>query len=73
MLNPSDIKTLYNRGRCHEVMGNDSIAEIDYNKVLEYDHYHVNALLGLSQIFYRREDYVTTINLAESAASVSSL
>jgi len=67
MLNPNDVKTLYNRGRCFEVMGNDARAEIDYNSVLELDRHHIKALLGLSQVFYRREDYVTTINLAESA------
>jgi tetratricopeptide (TPR) repeat protein len=69
LLNPHDVKTLYNRGRCYEVMGNDDKAEMDYDRVLELEPYHANALLGLSQVFYRKEDYVTAINLAESAAT----
>jgi len=69
LLNPHDVKTLYNRGRCYEIMGNDAKAEKDYDRVLELEPFHVNALLGLSQVFYRKEDYVTAINLAESAAT----
>ncbi len=66
MLYPNDVKTLYNRAVCYEAMGNDLKAEEDYNSVLELEPYHENALLGLSQIFYRREDFQTTINLTES-------
>ena len=70
LLYPNDVKTLYNRGRCFEVMGNDQKAQADYSRVLELEPYHVNALLGLSQIFYREEDFQTTINLTESVIMV---
>jgi tetratricopeptide (TPR) repeat protein len=70
LLYPHDIKTLYNRARCFEALGDDVKAENDYNEVLKRDHYHVNALLGLSQVFYRKEDFQTTINLAESVLLV---
>lgn len=70
LLHPHDIKTLYNRARCFEVIGDDIKAEMDYNEVLEREPFHVNALLGLSQIFYRKDDFQATINLAESALMV---
>ena len=70
LLNPHDIKTLYNRARCFEALGDDDSAEKDYNEVLDREPYHVNALLGLSQIFYRREDFQTAINLSEAAILV---
>lgn len=70
LLNPDDIKTLYNRARCFELLGNDAKAEMDYNEVLDREPFHVNALLGLSQIFYRKEDFQSTINLTESVIMV---
>lgn len=70
MLYPHDIKTLYNRARCFEALGDDVKAENDYNEVLKRDHYHVNALLGLSQVYYRKEDFQTTVNLTESVLLV---
>jgi len=70
MLYPDDIKTLYNRARCYEALGDEASAEIDYDAVLAREPYHVNALLGLSQIYYRGEDYQTAINLSESVIMV---
>lgn len=69
LLEPHDIKTLYNRGRCYEMLGDDIKAEADYQEVLDRESFHVNALLGMSQIYYRKNDFQTTINLAETAAA----
>jgi tetratricopeptide (TPR) repeat protein len=70
MLYPDDIKTRYNRARCFEALGDDVNAEIDYNEVLEREPYHINALLGLSQIYYRKNDFQTSINLTERVVMI---
>jgi tetratricopeptide (TPR) repeat protein len=70
MLHPHHINTLYNRGRCHELLDEPEKARFDYNEVLLRDPDHVNALLGLSQILYADGEYISAINLCKHATLV---
>ncbi len=72
MLHPQHISTLYNRGRCHELLNEPAKARQDYNEVLHRDPDHVNTLLGLSQILYADGDYQSAINLCKHATLVDS-
>lgn len=72
MLHPHHTSTLYNRGRCHELLNEPEKAMRDYNEVLRRDPDHVNALLGLSQILYADGDYQTAISLCQHATLVDS-
>jgi tetratricopeptide (TPR) repeat protein len=72
MLHPHHTSTLYNRGRCNELLNEPEKAMRDYNEVLRRDPDHVNALLGLSQILYADGDYQTAISLCQHATLVDS-
>lgn len=66
-LHPHHLQTLYNRARCYDILGQHENAEIDYLQVIERQRDHVNALLGLSQIYYFREDYKGALGFTRQA------
>ena len=69
-LNPHDIKTLYNRGRCYDALGFTEKAALDYEAVLDRDPDNVKALLSFSQYYYNRQKYKAAINLCNSATMI---
>ncbi len=70
MLHPHHIQTLYNRGSCYAILGQFEKAENDYVQVIERQRDHVNAILGLSQLYYARQDYKSTLNLTRHAMMI---
>lgn len=71
LLHPQDHETLYNRGRCFEVLGQPGKAIKDYGQVLELDPGNFKTLLSLSQIYYQKGNYDLTINLCANAIMVN--
>ncbi|MTI19471.1 tetratricopeptide repeat protein, partial [Fulvivirga sp. RKSG066] len=70
-LEPTHIKSLYNRGRAYEEVGKHEEALADFNKVLKEDPQNANALISLtSDFYYRLQDYENTIFYAEKVLKV---
>lgn len=69
-LDPHDIKTLYNRGRCFDALGLTEKAELDYEAVLDRDPENVKALLSLSQHYYTQQKYKIAIDMCTSATRI---
>ena len=53
-LKPHNIKTLYNRGRSYEELGEYERALEDYHRILEINPDNVNANLSVGKDFYRK-------------------
>ncbi|MCK5208354.1 MAG: tetratricopeptide repeat protein [Cyclobacteriaceae bacterium] len=70
MLYPHHIETLYNRGRCFEVLGYPDKAAKDYEQVLDKDPNHIMALLSLSQYYYKESKYESAVNLCKYATII---
>ncbi|UII24060.1 tetratricopeptide repeat protein [Fulvivirga ligni] len=67
-LEPTHIKSLYNRGRAYEELGQHDKAIADFNKVIKEDPLNASAYLSLaSDFYYRLHDYENTIFYAEKA------
>ncbi len=63
---PRDIKTIYNRGRAYEELGQYDLALKDFNRVIKEDPLNVNAHLSIAADYYNRlNDYENTIFYAE--------
>lgn len=60
-LNPANIKSLYNRGRAYEELGQFEIALVDFNEVLVNDPNHLQAQLSLAGYNYRNKLYEDVI------------
>ncbi len=69
-LYPHHVETLYNRGRCFEVLGYPDKAADDYLLVLDKDPDNVKALLSLSQYYYKKGKYKSTVNLCQYAINI---
>lgn len=67
MLYPHHIKTIYNRGRCYDELGDRYRASIDYEAVLDRDRDNIKALVSLSQYYYHLENYEAAANLSGHA------
>lgn len=70
-LKPDHIKSIYNRGRSYEELGQFARAEADFQHVLKLDPNHMQARLSISNGMYRNrqfEDviYQTTLVLEET-------
>ncbi|WP_185113995.1 tetratricopeptide repeat protein [Fulvivirga imtechensis] len=65
-LEPTHVKSLYNRGRAYEELGEYEKALADFNKVVKEDPLNTNAYLSItSDYYYRQQDYENTIFYAE--------
>ena len=65
-LNPSDVKTLYNRGRAYQELGKNEKALEDFQRVIKEDPVNVNALLSVANDYFTRvRDYENAIFYAE--------
>ncbi|MEQ8471456.1 MAG: tetratricopeptide repeat protein [Marinoscillum sp.] len=69
--NPTDITSLYNRGRAHEELDHFTEAEQDFLKILEIDPKHLNANLSLSKLYYRQESYSKAVIFADRALELN--
>jgi len=64
-LKPKHVKTIYNRGRCYQELGEFDKALEDFNKVIEFDANNENALLSIGQELYRRKEYSSAAYYSE--------
>ena len=55
--NPDDIKSIYNRGRAYEELGQLDKSMADYEKALEVDPKSINALMSIGKIHFRNNEY----------------
>ncbi|PWL31972.1 MAG: hypothetical protein DCO95_01970 [Roseivirga sp. XM-24bin3] len=58
---PKDLKSLYNRGRAHEEVGNLSQAKEDFESVLQLDADNLNANLSMGKYWYNQKDFTKAI------------
>lgn len=54
---PKDIKSLYNRGRAYEELGQTDQARQDFERVLELDEENINANMSMGKYWYNLGDY----------------
>ena len=60
--NPKDIKSIYNRGRAFEELGQLERAKTDFIRVLDIDNRNKNANLSMGKYWYNSADYRQAIN-----------
>lgn len=63
--NPKDIKSIYNRGRAYEELGEIESARKDFIRVLDLDNKNLNANLSMAQYWYNKRDYNKAIAFSE--------
>jgi len=67
-LKPKHVKSLYNRGRAYEELGQFDQAMKDFKFVLKEDPNNVNALMSIGKdAFYRKSDFESSIYYFEKA------
>jgi tetratricopeptide (TPR) repeat protein len=72
VLNPTDLKSLYNRGRAYQEVGKDDKATEDFNRVIKEDPLNVNALLSIANdYYYRIHDYENAIFYSDKVLKIS--
>jgi tetratricopeptide (TPR) repeat protein len=67
VLNPHDTKTLYNRGRCYEILGKRDLAIEDYYSVIDRDPNNISALISCTQALYKAERFESAVRVGEMA------
>jgi tetratricopeptide (TPR) repeat protein len=67
---PKDVKSLYNRGRAYEELGQIERAKADFITILDIDGNNVNANLSMGKYWYNREDYKQAINFFDKVIQV---
>lgn len=58
---PKDVKSLYNRGRAHEELGDLNKAKADFERVLSLDADNLNANLSMGKYWYNQKDFTKAI------------
>jgi tetratricopeptide (TPR) repeat protein len=67
---PKDIKTLYNRGRAYEEIGQVEKARADFIQVLNIQPNNVNANLSMGKYWYNKKSYAQAINFFDKVLDV---
>jgi len=67
VLNPNDTKTLYNRGRCFEMLGQTELAIEDYYSVIDRDPNNISALISCTQALYKTNKFESAVRVGELA------
>lgn len=67
---PKDIKTLYNRGRSFEELGQIESAKTDFIGVLNLQPENVNANLSMGKYWYNKKSYARAINFFDKVIEV---
>jgi tetratricopeptide (TPR) repeat protein len=66
-LNPTHVKSIYNRGRAYEELGQFERAFTDYQAALELDKKNTSAMLSIATHNYRKEDYEVAAYMSQNA------
>ena len=69
---PKDIKTLYNRGRAYEELGQLENAKDDFIRVLDIDQDNLNANLSMGKYWYLKKNYRQAILFFDKVLIVDS-
>lgn len=69
-LNPSHIKSIYNRGRAYEELGQYDKALASFKEVLDIDEKNTAALMSVGQHYYRENDYPNAVFYLDKAVTV---
>ncbi|MFY0594483.1 tetratricopeptide repeat protein [Roseivirga sp.] len=67
---PKDIKSLYNRGRAFEQIGDLESARKDFTRVLDLDINNLNANLSMGKYWYGQKDYNKAIAFFDKVIEV---
>jgi tetratricopeptide (TPR) repeat protein len=65
--NPSDVKTLYNRGRAYQEMGELEKAKEDFETALNLDPNNFQVLLSLANVEIQQKNYASALLYATKA------
>ncbi|EIM75850.1 hypothetical protein A3SI_12064 [Nitritalea halalkaliphila LW7] len=68
---PKHVKSLYNRGRAYEELGDIAKAESDFKAALDADNKNVQVMLALSNLYHKQKNYSNALLYAEYASEVS--
>lgn len=68
--NPRNVKSLYNRGRAHEELGNIEEAESDFKKAYELDNQNVQVLMSLSNLYQKQKNHTSALLYADYAVEL---
>jgi len=55
--NPSDVSSIYNRGRAYEEVGKFKLAISDFESVIDKEPEHFKAYLSLAKIYYDKKNF----------------
>ena len=69
---PDHTKSIYNRGRAFEELGDVKKAKSDFEQVIELDAKHVNAYLSLAKLAYNDHNYNKVLVYAGEAIELNS-
>lgn len=69
--NPEHPKTLYNRGRAYEEIGETEKASKDFEKIIELDPYNINAFLSLAKLSYNEHNYNQVLHYSNKALELN--
>ena len=67
---PKDIKSIYNRGRAYEQVGDTESARKDFTRVLDIDIDNLNANLSMGQYWYGKKDFNKAIAFFDKVIEV---
>ncbi|MCE7991031.1 MAG: tetratricopeptide repeat protein [Roseivirga sp.] len=67
---PKDIKSLYNRGRAFEELGQLENARKDFTRVLDLDSDNVSANMSMGKYWYGKKSYQRAINFFDKVIQV---
>ena len=67
---PKDIKSIYNRGRAYEELGQIERAKEDFIRVLDIDVDNINANLSMGKYWYNKSDFKQAINFFDKVIKV---
>ncbi|MEM6643679.1 MAG: tetratricopeptide repeat protein [Bacteroidota bacterium] len=68
---PDHAKTLYNRGRAYEEIGESEKAKADFEQLIKLDPKYINAYLSLAKIAYSESNYNQVLHYAGKATELN--